>query len=182
MQEKEEITLNKRDIISIKKHVNKVEQLIKGVVKFAGAGYEKTLMHPCNLNQILNDYYALINSTLKNKNMECVLDLASYMPNLLTDQGYINQLLVNVFEILGQSKIKSAGILIQTRYINEQINLKILITEVIQEFENPGGRSSFNLRIINNLMKLHEGKFKAEVSPGSGTIIQFSFPVKRRLK
>jgi hypothetical protein len=182
LDEKEGFPLSRKDITSIKNQVNKVEQIIKGIVKFGGVSNKKTRLYPCNLNKILSDYYELTNSTLKNNNHECVLDLSPQLPNFLTDPAYINQILSNIFGIISESQKKSVGILIQTRYLHEHIHLKFLITEAIKDFKNPGKNCAFNIQVINNLMKLHEGEFKADISAENGTIVQIKFPIKRRLK
>ncbi len=162
--------------------IKKVKTIISRLVKFASLNGTDPQIQPCNLNDIVREFNEVVSTSLQNQNYECLLDLEEDIPFVLTQPNYINQILTNVFSLI-RSKHDAGGIFIQTKFIKQNITLRIVTTDYIEELD--GSRESFkedlNIRIIGNLMRKHEGSVKFESGMESGTTVILSFPLKRKI-
>jgi hypothetical protein len=124
----------------------------------------------------------MFSSSLKNSNYECVLDLENNIPSLLTNENYINQILANIFYLIKAGNNKAGGIFIQTKCINEKVSVRFLSTDYFETLNKKTQNSlvDINLKIIKNIMLQHEGEIKYESDRNKGTIINLSFPLKRK--
>ena len=172
------------EIQKVKAQVKKINNLVNRLTKFSSINQKNVQIQPCNLNNILNDYYELIKSTLDNVGMELVLDLEEKVPQILKQQNYIYQILTNIFGLIKKSNFDSGGILIQTRFKNDDLVLKIITTNTLEAFDSDkmvDKKFDLNVKIVDNLMKKHEGKFIVEVFEQGGSIITCRFPLKRKV-
>jgi signal transduction histidine kinase len=167
---------------TINLQVNKVKNVINRLIKFANTGDPKNKIYPCSLNNIIDDFYLMFSSSLKNSNYECVLDLENNIPSLLTNENYINQILANIFYLIKAGNNKAGGIFIQTKCINEKVSVRFLSTDYFETLNKKTQNSlaDINLKIIKNIMLQHEGEIKYESDRNKGTIINLSFPLKRK--
>jgi signal transduction histidine kinase len=167
---------------TINLQVKKVKTVINRLIKFANTVDAKNKIYPCSLNNIINDFYLMFNSSLKNSNYECVLDLENNIPSLLTNENYINQILANIFYLIKAGNNKAGGIFIQTKCINEKVSVRFLSTDYFETLNKKTQNSliDINLKIIKNIMLQHEGEIKYESDRNKGTIINLSFPLKRK--
>jgi len=175
---------NSAEAQRIKAQVKKIYTVVNRLTKFSSINQKNVQIQPCNLNLILNDYHELIKSTLDNVGMELVMDLDEVVPPILTHQNYIYQILTNIFGLIKKSNFKSGGILIQTRFKNDDLILKIITTNKLDAF-NPQilsqGKTDLNIKIVDNLMKKHEGNFIIESFEEGGSVITCRFPLKRKV-
>jgi K+-sensing histidine kinase KdpD len=183
----------------IKEQVKKVESIANRLIKFASINNENIKIHPCDLNKLIKDYHNLFSSTLKNINYECFLDLDDNLPPVLSHPNFIYQILTNVFSFINSSAVsdetikpdyfmnqespqgkKGGGILVQTRYRNKLINVRIVFTDQIKS--NNEDLTQYNLRIIDNLMKKHEGEMKFLSNELNGSVVVLTFPLQRKIR
>ncbi len=172
------------DLIKIKNQVKKINNVISRLVKFSAVNQKNVSIQPCNLNSVLSDYYELIRSTLENAGMEIVLDFEEVLPPILTHQNYIYEIMTNIFGLIKKNNFSSGGILIQTRYKNEQVVVKLITTNKLETFDedkNENIKMDLNVKIVKNLMNKHEGKFLIENLKEGGSIITCNFPLKRKV-
>lgn len=172
------------DLIKIKNQVKKINNVINRLVKFSAVNQKNVTIQPCNLNSVLSDYYELIRSTLENAGMEIVLDFEEVLPPILTHQNYIYQIMTNIFGLIKKNNFSAGGILIQTRYKNEQVVVKLITTNKLEPFDedkNENIKMDLNVKIVKNLMNKHEGKFLIENLKEGGSIITCNFPLKRKV-
>ncbi len=179
---KERTRLTNNSTAVIKNQVSKIEQIVKRLVKFASVNNDNIKIHPCNLNNSVEEFFTLFSSTLESNGYEYHLDIQENLPMVLSHPNYIYQLLTNVFSVINSNAGDGGGILIQTRYRNEKVTVRFAVTEIIEAIKNKNDISQFNLRIINNIMKKHEGEFKVGTNHENGTIILLSFPLKRKIR
>lgn len=179
----EDSAADQKVLDAINLQVKKVKNVINRLVKFASTGDTKDKIYPCNINNVINDFYQMFNSSLKNDNYECVLDLENNIPSVLTNPNYINQMLTNIFFLIRAGGNKAGGIFIQTRCINEKVTVKFLATDYFEELDNEtlNPVRDVNLKIINNLMLQHQGEIKFDSNKSRGTVITLSFPLKRKI-
>ncbi|GAB6282792.1 MAG: hypothetical protein STSR0008_15420 [Ignavibacterium sp.] len=170
----------------IKEKILGIQNVILRLVKFAESSKQKLEIYPCNINDSIAEFYSLIKSSLQNNNIECVLDLEKNIPSFLSHPNYVYQILRNSFNIIKSTIEKDGGILIQTRFKNENIILKIISTSNLVEFTKKISSEiksdNLNYRMLQNLVEKHEGIFKIDSSQKSGSTITFNFPIKRKLR
>jgi signal transduction histidine kinase len=205
---RENAEITETDYDTIKDQVKKVENIVNRLIKFASINNENIKIHPCDLNKLIRDYCNLLSSTLKNINYECYLDLADNLPHVLSHPDYIFQILANIFSIVysnpqsetgsagAEDELKSGGgVLIQSRFKDRKINVRIVFTDQIKITANYSKISrknskqnnfndtiQYNLRIVDNLMKKHEGEFSLAGNDLNGSVIMLSFPLQRKIR
>lgn len=169
----------------VKEQVRKINFVINRLVKFSSLNEEKVKIYPCDLNAIISEYYNLVKSSLENANIECLLDFENDTPSVISHPSYIYQLLSNVMSIIKANSTKGGGIIIQTRYYSESIVVKVINTAQISSFSS-GSREALmrspnlNFKIIDNIMRIHEGTFSIESFQKNSSVIQMKFPLRRR--
>jgi len=168
---------------AIKSQVKKVEAVVERLVKFASLEDGKFKLQPCNLNRLIQEYHKVIATTLRNDNYECIIDFENDIPSILSSPNYIYQLLTNLFGLIKSSK-SGGGILIQTKYVNEKVLVKIITTDHNPMLNSSAakGKEDINLQIISNLMRKHEGYVQTDSSPKAGSVVVLSFPLKRKIR
>lgn len=181
-KENSEVTETEAD--TIKTQVKKVERIITRLVKFASINNDNIKIYPCDLNRLIKDYYNLLSSTLKNINYESYLDLADNLPPVLSNPDYIYQILANVFSLINAptSDENGGGVLIQTRYKDKKINVRIVFTNQLKNINNENDAGYYSLRIVDNLMKKHEGELQLLGNEINGSVIVLTFPLQRKIK
>lgn len=175
---------SKLELIQIKSQVKKIKNVIGRLVKFADVNQKDVKIQPCNLNSIINDYFYLVKSTLENANLEYILDFENDLPPLLSHPNYIYQLLTNIFSLIKGKSVKKGGVIIQTRYKEDRILLRVISTnkvDVSKKNENDV-QQNLSLSILKNLMKKHEGEIEIGSYENSGAAIVLNFPLKRKIR
>lgn len=169
----------------VKEQVRKINFVINRLVKFSSLNEEKLKIYPCDLNAIINEYYSLIKSSLENANIECLLDFENDIPGIISHPSYIYQLLSNVISIIKANSTKGGGIIIQTRYYSESIVVKVINTAQITSFSSKSREAlmqspNLNFKIIDNIMRIHEGTFNIESFQKNSSVILMKFPLRRK--
>lgn len=175
----------------IKNQVNKIQEVIKRLVKFTNLNEVKNEYQPCELNYYIKQFFNLIKTTLDNLRIECVLDLDNNLPSILSNPNFITQILSNIFALIKSTveayRISNAGIIIQTRSLLDFVFLEIITTvdinSYLQEMKRYENNVPFlNLKIIENIVEKHEGELKVETTFNAGTKFIIKFPLNRKLK
>lgn len=172
------------DLIKIKNQVKKINGVINRLVKFSSVNQKNVIIKPCNLNEILSDYYELIHSTLESAGLELVMDLDDSIPPILSHQNYIYQIMTNIFGLIKKGNGKSEGVLVQTGFKNDFVFIRLITTNKLEPFNeelNYKGKLELNVKIITNLINKHEGSFSIENVNEGGSIITCKFPLKRKV-
>lgn len=173
------------EIQQIKSQIKKIKNVIGRLVKFADVNQKDVTIQPCNINNIIKDYFQLVKSTLENANMEYILDIEKELPSVLSHPNYIYQLLTNVFTLIKNYNKQKGGVIIQTRFNEDCIVLRVISTSKISKPEsghNSDARINISLSIIKNLIEKHEGTFELESFENSGSAFVLSFPLKRKIR
>lgn len=169
-------------IEDVKNQVQKIRNVISRLVKFSDVNDSKLQIRPCNVNEVISDFYNVIESSVKKDNYECMIDLEEELPPVLSHPNFINQILVNVFSVL-KPVGKDGGLIIQTKDAKDQIIIKFFTTDNIKvPSANLENSNNMSLRILDKLMKKHEGEIKINTSNGAGTTVVLVFPLRRRLR
>ena len=170
-------------IKNIKEQISKVKNMLDPLVKFAESKNYRSDLHPCSLNEMIINYYKLIESSLQQNNYECILDLESELPSIISDSSAVNQLLTNLFTLLKSEMLNGGGILIQTKHQDDFINVRVVSTDYIPVLENYKTNPTKDLSIlmIKNIMKKHGGKVHMETNKYKGSNMSVIFPLKRTL-
>ncbi|MHB8578625.1 MAG: sensor histidine kinase [Ignavibacteriaceae bacterium] len=163
--------------------VKKVESVINRLVKFANTGDNKSKVQSCNVNKQIAKYYEMVTSSLNNNNYECILDLDEKIPPILSNANVIDQILTNLFSFLVNDGNKPGGFLIQTRFQNENIVIKFLSTDNLNDIKDEKLKSAkhLNLKLVKNLIDQYQGEISIESDGNIGTIVTLLFPLKRKI-
>ncbi len=170
---------NAVEISKIKSQVYKINKTVSRLVRFANLNQKSVKLIPLNLNKVISEYYSIVKSTLDTANIECVLDFEKEIPSILSHPNYINQMLTNIFGIIRKNKDGKNGIIIQTRYRNDNIYLRIITTIKLQEERL---QSELNYKIVQSLVKKHEGTFSIKDSIDGGSTILIGIPLIRKIR
>jgi two-component system NtrC family sensor kinase len=170
----------------VKEQVRRINYMVNRLVKFSSINEEKIKIHPCDINNILTEYYNLIKSSLENANIECVLDFEKNIPSVLSHPSYIYQLMSNIVSMVKSSSQDGGGIIIQTRSVSEDVVIKVINTVHIAPLHTENNSlnksSDLNLKIIDNIMRMHEGIFKLDSFQKNSSVIMLRFPLRRRFR
>lgn len=173
------------ELSQIKSQIKKVNNVISRLVKFADVNQKDVKIKPCNLNDIIKDYFQLVKSTLENANLEYILDFEKDLPPILSHPNYIYQLLTNIFSLIKSYKKEKGGIIIQTRYNDDIVFLRLISTsrlDTTTKTNNEKVQQNLSVSIIKNLMKKHEGKLEFDSFESSGAALVLKFPLKRKIR
>ncbi len=170
------------EIKQIKSQLKKINTSISRLVKFATVNQNNNKIQPCNINEVITEYYNLVKSTLDSVNLELVLDFEKNIPSILSHQNYIFQLMTNILGIIKNRSERDGGILIQTRFKKDHILLKVITTSNISKSALNGKSKDLNIRIVENLMKKHEGTFTIDNFNDTGSALILKFPLRRKIR
>ena len=172
------------ELTQIKSQIKKINSVIGRLVKFADVNQKDVKIQPCNVNSIIKDYFYLVKSTLENANLEYILDFEEDLPPVLSHPNYIYQLLTNIFSLIKSYKTKKGGIIIQSRFKDDNIVLRVISTNQIDTANKNENNVQQNLsiNIIKNLMKKHEGQLEFGTFENSGAALVLKFPLKRKIR
>jgi len=168
---------------TIHSQVRKVKSVIKRLMKFNNVSKTDIAIKPTRLNKTIKEYVEVINANLKAQNFECILDLDSNVPQILSHPSYLHVMLSTIFSIV-RSENKQGGMILQTRTNDENVFIKIITTNVIEALTNAKGieEQNLDLLILDNIVKKHEGRLSYRSTPEEGTKIIITFPIIRRIK
>lgn len=178
-------TEHELELKQIKQQIKKINNVINRLVKFADVNQKDVKIQPCKINYIINDYFQLVKSTLENANLEYILDFEDELPPILSHPNYIYQLLTNIFSLIKGYKSRKGGVIIQSRYKDDNVILRIISTSMVDtsDINNSSNvQRNLSLSIIKNLIKKHEGKFQLDTFENSGAAFVLIFPLKRKLR
>ena len=170
---------NSVEIAKIKTQVSKIDKVVKRLVRFTNLNHRNIPLMPININDAIRDYYNLVESTLRSAHIECALDLRDNIPSILSHPTYIHQILTNLFGLVRKQRNQTNGIVIQTRSKGDDIILRF-VTSV--KLTDNLSEKNLNYRIVQNLVKKHEGESSLEDTLDSGSVIVLRFPLIRKIR
>lgn len=177
---------NSSEVKRIKAQINKINSVISRLVKFSSMNKQDVVIQSVNLNDVIGDYHHLIKSSLDNLKLECVLDFEKGIPPILSHPNYIHHILANIFGMIRSARKEEIGLVLQTRYQNEAIVVKVVSTSDLHRSLGNGKeskqQSSLATKIVENLMKKHEGSFEVQAFEDSGSQIVLTFPLRRKVR
>lgn len=168
----------------IMSQVKKVNTIVSRLVKFASLDSSELKIQPCDLNRFIEEYQEVIASSLRNKNYECILDLEERIPPILSNENYVNQILSNAFSVLRATNEHGGGILIQSKFIKDNIVIRFISTDYLEKLSKSYDDYSrdISFRILKNLMSAHEGEIVSDATETTGSTLVLSFPLKRKIR
>lgn len=180
---KKEISGDEDIAETIERQVEKVKEVVNRLIEFTNIDDVKSKLQSCDLNKLTKEFYNMVISSLNNYSYECILDLDENIPTLLINANDMNQIFTNLFSFLFNKGNNLVGLIIQTRYQSENIILRFLSTENINDLEENEQKSQkfLNLKIVKNLVDKYQGEINLESNIDTGTILQISFPLKRNI-
>ncbi|MDT3695822.1 MAG: HAMP domain-containing sensor histidine kinase [Ignavibacterium sp.] len=164
----------------IKSKVHTIKEILDRLGNFINNSDNRPKLYACSINTAISEFYKVIEHSLKADSYECVLDLEESIPSILSNYNILKQILINAFSLINPLRGTGGGMIVQSRYSNETIIVKMLFTDTIDELSNE--EKEFGLNILKHLMNKHEGDFRINNDKNSGTSLIFSFPLKRKMR
>lgn len=164
----------------IRSQVHTIKEILDRLGNFINNSDSKPKLYSCSINTAINDFYKVIEHSLRADSCECVLDLEENIPSILSNYNGLKQILINSFSLINPLRGTGGGIIIQSRYSNETIIVKMLFTDTIASLSKED--REFGLNILKHLMDKHEGEMRLNSDSGTGTNLIFSFPLKRKMR
>ena len=164
----------------IRSQVHTIKEILDRLGNFINHSDSKPKLYSCSLNTAINDFYKVIEHSLKADSYECVLDLEENIPSILSNYNSLKQILINAFSLINPLRGTGGGMIIQSRYSKETIIIKMHFTDIIDSASK--AEKDFGINILKHLMDKHEGEMRINDDPDSGTNLIFSFPLKRKMR
>jgi signal transduction histidine kinase len=164
----------------IKTQVHNIKEILDRLANFINNNDNKPKLYSCSINNAINDFYKVIEHSLHADSYECVLDLEDKIPSILSNYNSLKQILMNAFSLINPLRGTGGGMIIQSRYSNETVIVKMLFTDTIDSLSIE--EKDFGLNILTHLMDKHEGEVRINSNSDRGTGLIFSFPLKRKIR
>jgi len=180
----DEETLGNNNLNVIKQQVRKVETVVNRLVKFADMNDDRLEIKPCRLDEVIKDYHNFINSSLQTANIECILNLDENVPSVLSHPDYLTHLLTTIFGMIKTSAQDGGGILIQTKYNNGFVIVRVVTTAFVQCLtkNSKNNNDDLNIKMITHLMQKHQGGVDFDANELTGSSIVLTFPLKKKIR
>jgi len=178
--QKENPDLDEEATEFIRSQVHTIKEILDRLGNFINNSDSKPKLYSCSVNTAINDFYKVIEHSLRADSCECVLDLEENIPSILSNYNSLKQIFMNCFSLINPLRGTGGGIIIQSRYSNETIIVKMLFTDTIDSVSKED--KDFGLNILKHLMDKHEGEMRFSSDAGTGTNLIFSFPLKRKMR
>lgn len=166
-------------ILLIKEQVNKINNMLTNLARFASRNESTPEMKPIDLAQQIEEFCSLAEVSLKSKSYEIILEQDCSIPTVLSNIDQIRQLLTSIFSLLVKEDKQRGGIFIHTRCIGSHIVIRFLSTDRTGELLSDEN-DNINIRIIKKIMSDHHGLVETRTKSMNGSSITLHFPVIRQ--
>ncbi|MCL2804721.1 MAG: ATP-binding protein [Treponema sp.] len=169
-----------------------VERLNHIVVDFLFAVRPMNLeLRNANINTLISQLIEFVRLELEQSNILCLLELDEDIPDILLDERYIKQALLNLVTN-AKSAMQDGGVLtIATNYIDNEIRISICDTgvgisrdylEKIFEpyFSTKETGTGLGLTQVYKIIKEHQGEITVDSEPGTGTDFRIILPTPQK--
>ncbi|MFA6596774.1 MAG: histidine kinase dimerization/phospho-acceptor domain-containing protein [Ignavibacteriaceae bacterium] len=179
-----EENIGSKNLNVIIEQVKKVETVINRLVKFADLNDNRLEIKPCRLDEIITNYYNFISSSLQSAKIECILDLGENVPSILSHPDYLTHLLATIFGMIKTASREGGGILIQTKYSNGFVLVRIVTTAFLQSLKKDEiiPNDDLNIQMLTHLMNKHQGSVECDANEKTGSSIVLTFPLKKKIR
>lgn len=180
----DEETVGNKNLDVIKQQVKRVETVINRLVKFADMNDNRLEIKPCRLDEVIKEYCNFISSSLQAANIECILNIDENIPSVLSHSDYLTHLLTTIFGMIKTSAQNGGGILIQAKYNNGFVIVRIITTAFLQTLtkELKNNSDDLNVKMITHLMQKHQGSVAFDANELTGSSIVLTFPLKKKIR
>jgi signal transduction histidine kinase len=146
-----------------------------------------------DLNQVVADALALLESRCASAGIEVVSELAPELPTISADASQLRQVLVNLLVNAVQAMPEGGTVTIRTHAAQEAVVLTVTDTgegmteEVKGNIFNPffttkdvDQGTGLGLAVVHGIVAGHGGAINVESSPGQGAKFEISLPIERQ--
>jgi signal transduction histidine kinase len=181
---------------TILNETSRLERMVKDLLDLSRleSGRFELNLQDIDVNSVVNDTIRGLKQILSNKNISIKKDLYDNIPPVSSDYDRLKQLLIIFLDNSIKFSEKNSEIEIKTSYENNFISLKVtdhgpgipegsiqylgerFYKADISRASNVSG-TGLGLSIAKNIVKILNGDFKIESSPGEGTTVTVYLPV-----
>lgn len=150
-------------------------------------------IHPvaASLNQVVNETMQFMQYELEEAGIELKLDLDTELPDLVIDERYIKQAILNVVKNAISAMPKGGTLSVSSGKKDKDAVLKIADTgvgmsqEVLEKIFEPffttkDFGSGIGLTLVYKIVKEHGGDINVNSQEGKGTVFKLSFPMPQK--
>ena len=179
---------------SIEREAIRCKQLVQNLLTFSRSG--KAEETPIDLKATIEIALSLVSVQAKMKNVELVKEYDETLPEIVANQGRIEQVIINLCNNAIDAMEKGGRLTVRTKKINmdnkewaqievrdtgpgipEKIRSKIF--EPFFTTKAPGKGTGLGLSLVYELVQKHGGKIDMESQMGQGTIFRVDLPIQQ---
>jgi len=194
--EEEEDIKNKRFLEIIKRHTNRLENIIHDLLLLSELEdrEEKLEVEVVNLHAIVENIMKIFEDKLKEKGLKLRLSVNEFLPGITADPFKIEQMIINLVDNaikysekgeitvsmvpadgFVRIQIEDQGIGIPKEHLNRIFERFYVVNKA--RSRNLGG-TGLGLSIVKHIVLLHNGKIEVKSIPEKGTLFTIYLPVK----
>ena len=173
----------------IKEEINRLNKI---VVDFLFAVRPMTLeLRKGNVNKVIKRMAEFVSEELHQSKIMCSLDLDEGLPEILMDERYMKQVILNLVKN-AQAAMQKGGLLtICTKCIDKEIIIKICDTgtgisnENLSKIFDPyfttkETGTGLGLTMVFKIIREHRGEMNVSSKPGKGSVFEIILPVPQK--
>lgn len=193
LEDVEENPTHKNYIEIIKRHSDRMNQIILDLMTLSELEEKKTILEwtPINLKDILDNIVTIFKDSLKGENLKLIIDIDPNLPTFQGERFKIEQLFINLID--NAIKYTEEGkITISAQQQEEDLILKIQDTgigipsknlpRIFERFyvvdrsrSRKLGGTGLGLSIVKHIIQLHNGEIKVDSEVDKGTTFSIRF-------
>lgn len=192
-------TEQKESIEIILRNLTRLDNLIKDILDISRIemGRIKMSFESMNLNDAVREAIKMLEPIAKEKDIEIIERLAE-LPIIMGDSERLRQVISNLMNNAIKFSEKSADVVIETRYVGENVQFCItdygigiseedkkklfkLFSQIDTTMGRKQGGTGLGLAIAKGIVQAHNGKIWVESMLGKGSTFCFSIPIKPKI-
>jgi len=169
-----------------------IERLNRIVVDFLFAVRPMNLeLRKENINKLISDLEELVNIELEQSNILCLLELDDEIPEILMDERYMKQAMLNLVTN-AKAAMPNGGVLtIATKLIDSEIRISVCDTGIGVEKQNlekifepyfttKETGTGLGLTQVYKIIREHQGEITLDSEPGMGSDFRIYLPLPQK--
>jgi nitrogen-specific signal transduction histidine kinase len=181
-----------QDLEVIRSHSARVQSILEHVLTFTRP--EPPVPQPLQINHVILETLPMVRKTLEGAKIRLTTNLSADLPLVHADPVQIQQVLLNLY-LNARDAMPQGGDLVIASYVSNGEHGEIIVTvsdtgegmnqEQLEKIFFPfystkagAGGTGLGLAICRRIMRQHEGRIEAEISPNGGTTFRLAFPVR----
>jgi signal transduction histidine kinase len=178
------------DLGVLQRHARRVAQITRGLLTFARQSPGER--RPVDLNQIVEDTFALLERPLNSRGITMQHSLARQLPEVLGDSNALQQVLVNLLTNARDAVSTGGEVIVLTAVSEDRREVQLIVgdtgpgipPDVLPRIFEPffttkSTGTGLGLSISYGVVRDHHGRIDVHSRPGTGTTFTVTLPARR---